>query len=744
MMRDYKDFLASKEAAALAYGKEVEPAALHPMLFGWQKDLVRWAVRKGRAALFADCGLGKTAMQLEWAKQLDVPTLILTPLAVATQTVREGVKFGIPVQYVRRQEDVTAKIVVTNYEMLAKFNPTHFEAIILDESSILKSFEGKTRTKLIEAFRETPYRLCCTATPAPNDHAEFGNHAEFLGVMTRTEMLASFFVHDDAGWRLKGHAHEAFYRWLASWAMSLRTPSDLGYPNDGFALPPLEILPIICPTDYHPPDQLFYTGLKGISDRAQVRKVTLHDRIFRTVQLVNRDKEHQWILWCGLNAEGWSLFRLIEGATLIEGRMPESTKEEKVDLFLSGQARVLVTKPSITGFGLNLQNCAHMAFVGLSDSYEQYYQAIRRCWRFGQNEPVKAYVVLADVEEPIYHNVLRKEEEAKIVGDELIANVTEFEKAEIGQVRSQDTYVQDTATGNGWTLNLGDSTEWLPEIEPNSIALSIFSPPFLSLYTYSASSRDLGNSRTSEQFWTHLRFIIDELLTVTMPGRNACVHVAQVPALLVKDGYIGLKDFRGQTILAFEAGGWIYHGEVCIDKDPQAQAIRTHSKALLFAQLKKDASWLRPALADYILIFRKPGDNPIPIVPHLSNDEWIEWARPIWYGIRESDTLQAAAATSPQDERHICPLQLGTIERCVKLWSNPGELILDPFAGIGSTGFEALRARRRFLGIELKCTYWEVAQKNLRTAEQLVGAGDLFAFSGVSVDGRTEPEGKDR
>lgn len=278
--------------------------------------------------------------------------------------------------------------------------------------------------------------------------------------------------------------------------------------------------------------------------------------------------------------------------------------------------------------------------------------------------------------------------------------------------------VLDQTITDRYAMYHGDCVEVMAGLPDESIDLSIFSPPFLSLYTYSATERDLGNSRTEAEFFAHFAFVIDHLLRLTKPGRNCCVHVSQVPAMLVRDGYIGLKDFRGDVIRAFEARGWIYHGEVCIDKDPQAQAIRTHAKGLLFVQLRRDASWMRPALADYILVFRKPGENKVPIKPDLTNDEWIEWARPVWYGIRETDTLNAAEGREEEDERHICPLQLGTIERCIRLWSNPGEVILSPFAGIGSEGYMALKLGRKFVGIELKRSYYEAAVRNLERALQ--------------------------
>jgi len=281
--------------------------------------------------------------------------------------------------------------------------------------------------------------------------------------------------------------------------------------------------------------------------------------------------------------------------------------------------------------------------------------------------------------------------------------------------------------GDGWDIHGGDCVDVMANMAESSVDLSVYSPPFMSLYTYTASPRDMGNCSTPDEFFEHFVFAIDQLLRVTKPGRLSCCHVAQVPAMLSRDGFIGMKDFRGLTISAFQDAGWIYHGEVCIDKDPQAQAIRTKSKSLLFATLKKDASWLRPALADYILVFRKPGDNAVPIVPDVSNNEWIEWARPIWYGIRESDTLNVAEARANDDERHICPLQLGTVERCVRLWSNSGELVLSPFAGIGSEGYESVRLGRRFLGVELKPEYFQVAVRNLHAAVARKSQRELFA-----------------
>jgi hypothetical protein len=287
-------------------------------------------------------------------------------------------------------------------------------------------------------------------------------------------------------------------------------------------------------------------------------------------------------------------------------------------------------------------------------------------------------------------------------------------------------YVTDDAYGGAWQLMLGDSYERLAEIGDNTVGLSVYSPPFASLFTYSPSDRDLGNSATRAEFFDHYGYIIDHMLRVTMPGRVSAVHCQQVATQKARDGYVGLTDFRGDIIRAHTERGWIFHGEVTIDKDPQAQAIRTKAQSLMFVQLQRDSAMSRPALADYILMFRKPGDNPERIDNDVSNDLWIEWARPVWYGIRESATLNVTVARENEDERHICPLQLPLIERCIRLWSNIGDTICSPFAGIGSEGYEAIRLGRRFIGCELKPSYWTTAVDNLRRAEYEAGLPTLF------------------
>jgi superfamily II DNA or RNA helicase len=399
---------------------------------------VRWALRKGRAAIFADCGLGKSFMQIAWADALGVPTLIFAPLCVAEQTVEEASKLDIEVRYAGGQSDVLSRISITNYERMDRFDPGAFGAVVLDESSILKSFEGKTRTRLIQAFAKTPYRLCCTATPSPNDTSELGNHAEFLGLMTRPEFLATWFVKADQGlrttehhgWRMKGHARDPFYRWLASWAVALRSPADLGYSDDGYRLPALTITDRVLDVARAPDGALFHDmGVKGIQGRLSARRASIDDRVAACADLARQPG--QWLIWCGLNDESRAIAAAIPDAVEVTGSDSYAEKRAAVEGFMTGRIRVVVSKIPILGFGLNFQHCHQMVFVGIGDSYEQYYQAIRRCWRFGQREPVDVYVVVSEAEAGVVQNVRRKEATADALSRELLQAMGTFERDEL-------------------------------------------------------------------------------------------------------------------------------------------------------------------------------------------------------------------------------------------------------------------------------------------------------------------------
>lgn len=427
-MSDYAAFLARK--SRLLRGESLPNLEMPPQLFDWQQAVARWAMKKGRAALFADCGLGKTFMQLAWAQNVPGRVLILAPLCVAEQTVAEGVKLGIDVTYATSQPMASgARIVITNYERLDGFHAKDFAGVVLDESSILKAFDGKTRGRLIDAFKDTPSRLCCTATPSPNDIAELANHAEFLGLMTRAEFLATWFVHDDAGWRMKGHARTPFYRWLASWAVALRTPSDIGYSDDGFALPPLTITDHVVEGGDNGGVLFPELGLKGILGRQTARRASVEDRCRVVADLANDG--NQWLLWCGLNDESDKLAEMVHGAVNVQGSDSYEAKRRAILGFVSGDVRVLITKMKIAGFGMNFQNCHKMAFVGIGDSYEQYYQAIRRCWRFGQKSPVEAHIVVSDIERAVVSNVRRKQAEAQEMSSQIIAHMSDFEHEEL-------------------------------------------------------------------------------------------------------------------------------------------------------------------------------------------------------------------------------------------------------------------------------------------------------------------------
>lgn len=430
----YQQFLNQKNYVMESTGFQVSQDELNPKLFQYEKDIVRWALAKGKAAIFSDCGTGKTAIQLAWADEICRRTggtvLVLAPLAVADQTRREGEKFGITSYVAECQADVVPNAInITNYEKLDKFISSEFIGVVLDESSILKSFTGKVRTAIIDRFAKTDYRLACTATPAPNDYMELGNHAEFLGVMRRKEMLSMFFVHDGgqtSKWRLKGHAESLFWQWMATWAVFLDNPKSLGYDQCGFDLPPLRVHEVIADGDKTESISL------SLTERRQARRDSMEARVSKAAELVNNSDE-QWLVWCDLNVESEALKNAIEGSVEVKGSDTNTHKSESMLNFSDGIVKCLVTKPSICGFGMNWQNCRKMIFVGLSDSYEKYYQAVRRCWRFGQTEAVDVYIVISAKEGCVKDNIARKETDAERMKNEMLQYTKEITKKELRQ-----------------------------------------------------------------------------------------------------------------------------------------------------------------------------------------------------------------------------------------------------------------------------------------------------------------------
>lgn len=422
-MSSYEALLERRRARVRAVGVSVDAGALHHSLKPFQIDVTRWACEVGCPAVWADTGLGKTRMQLEWCRTMAATSLIVTPLAVAQQTVEEAARIDLDARYVRSGAEVNGPgIYVTNYEMVERFDPSMFGAVALDEASILKQSDGKTRTRLIAHFAHVPYRSTWTATPAPNDPEELTNQAEFLGHMTRTNMLAAYFVHDQDGWRLKGHAVEPMLDWMSSWAIAIRRPSDIGYPDEGYDLPGLNIIPELVPVHIEPADgELFAISVGGVGDRARVRRETLAARVKRTAELVYAEPDEPWLLWCGLNDEAEALDLILPGSVNVTGAMSPEEKASLLLGFAHGEFPILITKPKIAGLGMNYQHSARAAFVGLSDSYEQYYQGIRRQHRYGQTRVVNAHIVLSEVEAQIAENVARKERQANRVIDGLVA-----------------------------------------------------------------------------------------------------------------------------------------------------------------------------------------------------------------------------------------------------------------------------------------------------------------------------------
>ncbi len=437
----YKEFIATKRITDKPSGINVN--SINDTLFPFQQDIVKWALRRGRSAIFADCGLGKTPMQLEWANHVPGRVLIVAPLAVGAQTCREAKKFCIEGVKYLRADDGETPISVTNYEMLHHFDPDNFKGIVLDESSILKSYTGKFRNQVIDDWSCVPFRLAATATPAPNDFMELGNHSEFLGAMTRTDMLSHFFVHDGGEtqkWRLKGHAESEFWRWMCEWAVMIRKPSDLGYSDGNFQLPPCHINQVTVENTIEADGMLFALDAHTMQERRQARQHSVNERVNAVADIVN-STDHPWLVWCDLNSESAALKSAINGAVEVKGSDSIELKEKSLADFSGGKTRCLVTKPSIAGWGLNWQHCSHMAFTGLSDSYEQFYQALRRCWRFGQKNEVQCYVVTSSLEGAVVSNINRKESDSKRMAEMMVKHMADMNAENIrGTTRVDKSY----------------------------------------------------------------------------------------------------------------------------------------------------------------------------------------------------------------------------------------------------------------------------------------------------------------
>ena len=447
----------------------------------------------------------------------------------------------------------------------------------------------------------------------------------------------------------------------------------------------------------------------------------------------------KWIVWCDLNVEQDALKKAFgDDCVSIDGRTSREDKLVLIDKWMNGDVPILVSKAKVFGFGMNFQICHNMAFVGLSDSFEAYYQAVRRCWRFGQTEPVNVYVITSEAEGAVVKNINRKEMDFKAMQKGMISATQELTRENLSETKRRTVeYMTEEAKGTNWNMYLEDNIERTRAMEDESIDFTMYSPPFSSLYTYSDSDRDMGNCKTDAEFFEQFGFLALELFRTLKWGRLMSVHCLNLPPTITRDGYIGLVDIRGDIIRLMESVGFIFHSEVVIWKDPAVDVQRTKALGLLHKQLKKDSCRSRMAIPDYIISFIKPGDNPEPVThtdEQFHCNMWQKYASPVWMDIRQSNTLQRTSARDEKDERHICPLQLDAIQRCIELWTNPGDLVYDPFAGIGSVPYQAILMGRRGVGCELKQSYFMQAVKNLAVADRKAQAPKQVGFDYFGAD----------
>lgn len=708
-MTSYQDFLLAKQKSHIFSGFDIDESNLNKSMFDFQKFIVKRALKAGKYAIFADCGLGKTLMQLEWANQVCKETkgkvLILAPLAVVGQTIQEGLKFGIDM----------ANINVQNYEQLDNIDCSIYSGVVLDESSILKNFEGATKKQIIDNFINTPYKLACTATPSPNDPMELGNHSEFLDVMSRNEMLAMYFVHDGgetAKWRLKGHAVKMFYQFVGSWAIMLNKPMDIGFEMIGYDLPKLNLLENQIKTPKRDNGSLFNDAVISATNFNQELRLTKIERLDEVVKIVNENPDENFIIWIKQNEEGELLKKLLPDAVEVKGSDSNEWKKDKLLGFANNEFRILITKTKIASFGMNYQNCRNQIFASLDFSFEGLYQAIRRSYRFGQKNEVNIYLITTDTMANVKQAIDTKQKQFEIMQDEMAKAVNLNLAGQIMQVGQFDT----TEENNQWySIRRGDCVQLIQNVKDESIGLSVFSPPFAELYTYSNHLEDMGNSKDYTEFLIQFGFLIKELHRVMMQGRNVAVHCMDLPIQKGKEGFIGLRDFSGMILRAFEDAGFIYHSRVTIWKDPVVEMQRTKALGLLHKQVKKDSTMSRVGIPDYVMIFRKDGDRVNPVTnTEIPVDLWQKYASPVWMDIDYGNTLQGYRNGRDQnDEKHICPLQLDTIERLIHLYSNKGDTVFTPFMGIGSEVFQAVKMGRYGIGFELKESYFDLAKTNL-------------------------------
>ena len=728
---NYLEFLESKKRPFIESGFEIKENELNKNLFDFQKFIVKTALKKGRFAIFADCGLGKTLMQLDCAEKVANKTkskvLILAPLAVKGQTLQEAKKFGIDI----------SNIEINNYEQLENIDESIYSGIVLDESSILKNFTGKYKNLIIEKFKNTPYKLACTATPSPNDLNEIGNHSEFLNVLDAQDMRAKWFVRDEGmnNYRLKGHAKKDFYGWISNWAVMLTNPSDLGFDGSKYILPELNYIEKMIETNSRDNGKLFNEGSVSATDFNKELKLTLIERFDEVAKIVNNSNE-SFIIWVNQNEEEKKALELIPDAISVNGSEKPEIKEKKLLGFANGEFRVLVTKKKIAQFGMNFQNCNNQVFASLDFSFEGLYQAIRRSYRFGQKNNVNIYIITTDTMENVMSSINKKQSQFL----EMQSEMNKFINGDsFGLLDSYD--FKEVKTADYWLMK-GDSCQEIKRIPDNSVDLIVFSPPFSSLFTYSNYIHDMGNNENHEEFFKQYHFLLQDLYRILKPGRLMVCHTKDLAVYKNSSGYTGLYDFTGEHHRAVENVGFKYHSKINIWTDPVLEMQRTKTQRLLYKQLRKDSSYTGVGLPEYCTVFRKWEGNEEDWKPinnknqnNFPLDIWQQWASPIWnveksdiehleetmkeyrvnswFDIKRTDVLNNSEGTDLGDEKHIAPLQLSVIRKSVQMWSNPGETVFTPFLGIGSEVYESVKLGRFGIGIELKDKYFETAIKNV-------------------------------
>jgi len=769
---EYSEFLETKVKRHVKSGIEVNRDEISPVLFEYQKDIVQRALSVGKFGVFADTGLGKTLILLECNRILHKHFkgiyLILSPLGVVQQTVDEAAgMLNLDVNICEVKDDLKDGLNITNYDKIHHFDG-NVNGVTLDESSILKSFPGKIKGRLLDMFQNVKYKLCCTATPSPNDIMELLNHAEFLNVMKSNLALAIWFIKDSnqmGSYRIKKHAAKDFWDWVSSWACAIQLPSDYGYSDESHILPELIVQDIVLQDEIKTLSDLRgYTKLSATNLHKEKRK-TVQERAKKIADLVN-DSSEQFVIWCERNDEADAVYKLIPDSRNIQGSDSSTKKIQGIEDFTSGKLRVLVTKTKIFGFGLNLQNCHNTICNGLSYSYESYYQLVRRFWRFGQKHNVNVYRVFSEKEKQISRALELKSVDHNIMKSSLTKHIG-LHKAETSM--EYENKVQQT---DKYTIYNGDCVQETSEIKSNSVDFSIFSPPFSQIYIYSNSYRDMGNSNNSGEFFQHYKFLLKDLYRVMKGGRIVAVHTKNLPKYQNSHGVTAIEPFRGMIERSMLESGFELHSETTIWKCPVREMTATKAQRLLHAQVVKDSLKSGFGLAEYLTLYKKhtpETENYEPVksdkiyngeiynphnntslkyteqkpykfdkyygsdLPQMTTDEyynsiliWQKYASPVWMDIRQTNVLNQDKALIKNDEKHICPLQLDIIARCLELYTNEDDLVFSPFAGIGSEGYQSLLMNRRFLGIELKEEYYNQMNRNLKRAVNISQNKGMF------------------